>query len=171
MSSTTGDLVRLAAGAPPQVGRGGQQPGRGPVAHQPAAWAAAQVAVAGDRRSGQPAAVGQGRLEGVELDAQHALLVVVVPGFHVGEVASGGQAVGPAKAAAVFHHPAGEGAGGLIHVLVDEAQGLALEGAGHVAPAVVELVEVVLAAQAVGSRLPREVLVGGAGAGTSDLLR
>ena len=51
-------------------------------------------------------------LEGVELHAQHALLVVVVPRFDVGEAAAGGQPVGAAEAAAVLHPQPVKASGG-----------------------------------------------------------
>jgi len=111
------------------------------------------------------APVGHARLERVEFGRQHALLIAVVPGLDIGELAGVGQFAPTVQTAAVLDRPAGEGAGALIDVLVDISRRLALQGAGYLAPAVVFVVEVDLGAERVQlEQFPAEILVGRAGA-------
>ena len=108
-------------------------------------------------------AIGERRLIRLQLDAKHALLIRIMPGRVVVKTAGLGKAL-IVVILAIGGGPAGEGPRGLIHVLVDEAGGLAFECAGHLAPFFVQMIEVVLRAERVQlEELAGEVFVRGAG--------
>ena len=101
----------------------------------------------------------------IELGGENALLIVVVPVLDVDELAGHRQAAAGADAGAILDRPAGERPGGLVDVLVDIALRPAVERAGHVAPAVVERIEVGRPAERMElEQLARVVLVGRAAA-------
>ena len=91
-----------------------------------------------------------------------------MPALDIGEAPGVGQGLAAAEAGAVLDGPTGEGAGGLINILVDVAGRLALEGAGDFLPAAVQVVEVGAAPERVQlQKLAGVIFVGDARAGTA----
>ena len=89
-----------------------------------------------------PFAVRHRWLKFGEIGSQHALLIAVVPAFDIGE-SSGLWEFAPAiDGSAVRHRPAGEGARGFVDVFVDITGWMALKRPGHIAPAIIFVVEI-----------------------------
>ena len=117
----------------------------------------------GTQREHLPPIVHRARV-GIELHTQDALLVVVVPGLDVGELAGLRQRLPRAQVGAILDGPAGEGARRLVDILVDIPFGLAPRRARHVAPACVEVVQVRIAPERMQfEEFARVVLVCAAG--------
>ena len=138
-----GNLVRLVHGLEPHAGHALDEGiGRG-VADKAAAKFGRKVdrrAWVGRDKIEHLVAVRHGRCVGVELSAEDAFLVIVVPAVIIDEFTRLRKFVAVAGAAAILHRPAGEGARGFVDVLVDIADGFAFDRARHFAPAIVDVV-------------------------------
>src|SRR5258708_26162657 len=88
-----------------------------------------------------------------------------MPGLDIGEASGLGQLAMTVDAGSILDRPAREGARRRVDILIDIAGGLPLEGARHVAPAVVAVVEISGTAERVQlEELAAVILIGGAGA-------